>query len=206
MEVTFRPIERWPEAFTERPLRRPSQFSAGYAATLELLDRELVNLDAEAVVIQLDLDERDIRLDGRPRVKARPGHPGVIVAFESRYGPLQYATDVFLDWRDNLRAVALGLEALRKVDRYGITRRGEQYTGWRALEAGGETTDDFEAAVNFIRAHSDIFLDATQLDEIAFSRAARKAAMRLHPDQGGDSEQFRRLQQARALIEERMGW
>lgn len=204
MDVTFRPIERWPEAFTE--VRRTSQFSASYGQTLELLDRELVNLDAEAVVIQLDLDERDIRLDGRPRVSARPGHPGVIVAFESRYGPLQYATDVFDRWQHNLRAIALGLEALRKVDRYGITRRGEQYTGWRAIESGGETTDDFEAAVNFIRAHSDIYLDADQLDQVAFGRATRKAAMRLHPDQGGDAEQFQRLQRARQLIEERMGW
>jgi hypothetical protein len=35
--------------------------------------------------------------------------------------------------RMNARAIALGLEALRKVDRYRITKRGEQYTGWSAL-------------------------------------------------------------------------
>jgi hypothetical protein len=40
------------------------------------------------------------------------------------------------DWQHNVRAIALGLEALRKVDRYGITRRGEQYAGWKALPAG----------------------------------------------------------------------
>jgi hypothetical protein len=37
-------------------------------------------------------------------------------------------------WQDNLRAVALGLEALRRVERYGIAQRGEQYAGWRRAD------------------------------------------------------------------------
>ena len=38
----------------------------------------------------------------------------------------------------NLRSIALGLKALRAVDRYGVSRRGEQYAGFRAaLTAGG---------------------------------------------------------------------
>lgn len=45
---------------------------------------------------------------------------------------LVYATDVCDLWQHNVRSVALGLEALRAVDRYGISRRGEQYAGFRA--------------------------------------------------------------------------
>jgi len=41
------------------------------------------------------------------------------------------------DWRHNVRSIALGLEALRAVDRYGISRRGEQYAGFRAALASG---------------------------------------------------------------------
>ena len=59
-----------------------------------------------------------------------------MVAFESKHGPLKYATDVFDHWHANLRAIALGLEALRKVERYGITQRGEQYTGFRTWNSG----------------------------------------------------------------------
>jgi hypothetical protein len=41
-------------------------------------------------------------------------------------------------WRDNLRAIVLGLRALRAVSRYGITEGiGEQYAGFAQLTAGG---------------------------------------------------------------------
>lgn len=45
---------------------------------------------------------------------------------------LVYATDACVLWRHNVRSIALGLEALRAVDRFGISRRGEQYAGFRA--------------------------------------------------------------------------
>jgi hypothetical protein len=78
-------------------------------------------------VLQVDLAERDIRVDGLPRSNARYGsHPGAIVSFDSRRGPLRYATDEFTEWKANLRAVALSLKALRDVDRYGVSKRGEQ--------------------------------------------------------------------------------
>jgi hypothetical protein len=60
--------------------------------------------------------------------------------------------------RMNARAIALGLEALRKVDRYRITKRGERYTGWSALPpatpmgAAKMTADD---ALEFSRASAD---------------------------------------------------
>lgn len=44
---------------------------------------------------------------------------------------LVYATDACVLWRHNVRSIALGLEALRAVDRFGISRRGEQYAGFR---------------------------------------------------------------------------
>lgn len=49
-----------------------------------------------------------------------------------------FATDACELWQHNVRSIALGLEALRAVDRYGITRRGQQYAGFRAaLTTGG---------------------------------------------------------------------
>jgi hypothetical protein len=50
---------------------------------------------------------------------------------------LVYATDACEDWRHNIRSIALGLEALRAVDRYGISRRGQQYAGFRAALTSG---------------------------------------------------------------------
>jgi hypothetical protein len=93
--VTFRPIERWPGRLTPWSERRTYQFKAGWPSTIELLERELRMLDARNVVLQLDLPERKIRRDGLPYADARPGHPGVILSFESRHGPLSFANDTW---------------------------------------------------------------------------------------------------------------
>lgn len=133
-----------------------------------------------------DVSESDIRVDGQLRASARPASPGIILAFESRHGPLKYASDTFDDWQANVRAIALGLEALRRVDRYGITRRGEQYTGWRQLTSGPAATITPDEA----RAIFD-----------EYPGGWREALKATHPDHGGDPERFRRVQEARALLE-----
>jgi hypothetical protein len=81
----------------------------------------------------------------------RANHAGVELSFEVPDGRrLVFHTDVHnqttrwvnggpsrAPWRDNLRAIALGLEALRAVNRYGITRGiGEQYAGFLQLTTG----------------------------------------------------------------------
>lgn len=188
--VTFRPIEKWPGVAQNRIGQRRSPFSAGWTATMALLDRELRALAAERVVIQLALAESDIRLDGWPRAGARPEHPGVVLAFESPlYGPLQYPGDAFDKWQDNLRAIALGLEALRRVDRYGITRHGEQYTGWKALPSGGMDAGD---AAQLLRSAGGGADDMRS--------TYRRALMATHPDHGGDRDGFERVQQAGKVL------
>ena len=202
MDVTFRPIGGdWPEELAA--IRKPSPFKADYMDSEKLLRYEVDKLDGDLLVVQVALDEMDLKVDGRPKMRAEYRHPGVIVSFESRHGPLRYATDVFDDWRANLRAVALGLEALRKVDRYGISRRGEQYTGWRALEAGGsepEIISTREQAARFLSEHGGIVVTADNTSPSAVGRAYRRAATKLHPDAGGDPGQFERLQEARDML------
>lgn len=196
MNLTFRPISVWPGVLTKDRIR--SQFKARYSATLELLDRELVHLGAERAVLELDIQEADLRLDGMIRANARPTHPGVVVSFDSKHGPLRYATDLYDDWHSNLRAIALGLEALRKVDRYGITKTGEQYAGWRALTQGSEEPMTREEALMFLADSAGWTALATGRD---VERAYRAAAKRLHPDTGGNAAGFDRLKKAKALLD-----
>lgn len=179
MNVTFRPIDTWP---ADTPLEGQwSRFRASYSDTLDLLDRELWQLDARNVVIQVALREDQIRLDGLPKSNATaPTHPGVILAFDSKHGPLKYASGAFHHWQDNLRAIALGLESLRRVDRYGITKRGEQYTGWKALPSGSQVEKDLELGRKLIAEHGSL-------------KAAKRAT---HPDAGGDADDFRAVMAA----------
>jgi hypothetical protein len=188
----FRPTSTWPGEMTPRPHRRSTPFGASYPDTLDLLERELDKLQARDVVIELALGEQDIRLDGLPRSQAQPEHPGVVVSFDSKHGPLRYATDVFRHWHANLRAIALGLEALRKVERYGITKRGEQYVGWKQLEAPSQTPEAArELLIETVRAAG---LHADGLGDDRLARLARRHA---HPDaEGGSNERFLAVQSA----------
>lgn len=223
MRLIARPIESWPGKLLGDDIYRDyPQFSAAWSDTVNLLEREVTMLterlrDPE-VVLQLAVQESDLRLDGWIRASAKPAHPGAIVSFESRYGPLRYATDRFRGnpargipgWQANVRAIALGLEALRKVDRYGISKDGQQYRGWQALPPGVNpdapmTVDD---AARFIARWADTNDDklasvAAEIIDRPGVRATlyRQAASRLHPDVGGDPALFRRLTDARNLIE-----
>lgn len=200
-----------------------SPFTVTYSTALDLLVRELEFLDARDVVVELDVVESQIRNDQRLRADARPGSPAVRLAFESAQGPLVYATDEFVkanwrrsgmqaDWQHNLYAIALGLEALRKLDRYGITRRGEQYTGWKALPAGRAmpgshmTTDAALALIEQV-AIGDEDADRVRSIEILRTspemlwRAVRNAKGLSHPDrQNGDRTLWDQVEQAARVL------
>lgn len=186
--ITFRPITQWPGAATRS--RTHSQFTAKWPQTLDLLDRELFHVRARNVVIQLDCDERDVRRDGIPRADARVRGPGVILSFDSPKGSLSFPCDRFTDWQDNVRAIALGLEALRAVDRYGVTRSAEQYRGWTALP------DKSAEAVDWLKKELGMNWNCALTDGV--KNAIRQVAItRLHPDrQNGDDSKWKLWQVA----------
>lgn len=140
MRVSLRPMPTWPHGATDP--RRDGQFKnhgqrISYDRSLGELQYEVAQLGGDDIVIGVGLSEFDIRKDGAPRADARPMlHPGVEISFNSRHGRLTYATDVFRDWRDNVRAIAKALEALRSVERWGVAKRGQQYAGFALLTAG----------------------------------------------------------------------
>jgi hypothetical protein len=186
-----------------KPTRSP--FSAAWGSTSDLLDKELRLLGASDVVLQVDIDEADFRIDGQPRANARRLSPGVAISFTTRNaGDLMFTCGRFSRWEDNVRAIALGLEALRTVERYGIVQSDEQYRGWQALPPGTPMPAakmTVEEAVALLREQSgwrgafDPYADRIHIDV-----AYRGAAKRNHPDQGGDPEMFRRITEARDLL------
>lgn len=204
----FRPIAAWPRPFTKG--RRSDPFKRSFVNNLADLERELSHLGARNVVIQTAHREEDIRQDGMPRATARkPSHPGVIVSFDSKAGPLSFAVDTYEEWTGNLRAITLTLESLRAVDRYGATRHSEQYKGWAALPpprpAEPETFVTRFDAARFIVTQAGMSVDqitvgSVMRDPAQADAAYRAAAKRLHPDAGGDAEQFKRLGMAREAL------
>lgn len=167
---------------------RSSPFSARFGQTVRTLGVELRALEAKQIVLELAITEADLRIDGFPRANARLSSQAVRLSFDSKWGPLRYETGEYGDWRDNVRAIALSLEALRKVDRYGVSKRGEQFRGWRALPTG---TDPADAIATAEQARA--FLAQWKGDW-------KEAVRQTHPDAGGDPTEFRKVMRAKELV------
>lgn len=216
MRWEIRSLGLWTDR--ETPERLSSGvFRATWDSTLELLAYEAGQLGAQSVVIQVDASAADIRKDGMLKTRARVGHPGAVVSFDSEYGPLRYATDQYEQrwagampgWQANVRAVALALAALRAVDRYGVTRRGEQYRGWTALPASAAgssmhfTTQD-EASTWMRKAATEAGISLGQWD--SYDSLYRLLAKRMHPDmESGNADLWERLDAAAGLLGVRRG-
>lgn len=217
-ELRVEPITEWPGKATAWPTASPFSHRTTYSQTRVLLDRELDMLGASVIVLQMYVKPSDVRRDGAMREDRRPEKPGVILSFRSPRGQLRFACDQYVNWRHNVRAIALGMEALRKIDRYGITADGEQYRGFAALESA-ESARGFtskEEAARFIVTSAlaaedgdlsegsekvDRLTDAMLMDEELAGVYYRRAATNAHPDKGGTDEWMARLAAARAVVE-----
>lgn len=189
--LTVKPIIDWPGKMTRT--RQRSNFSSTHSATLSLLATEMKMINAKDPILQVAIPRGKFRIDGRPYADARPEHPGVILTFSTKHGALSYPCDRFNHWQDNLRAIALSLEALRKVDRYGVTKSGEQYKGFLAIEAptGSEFVSE-AAALGWL----EDFTGSSGDPHVLLRRAQRIA----HPDMGGRPEDWEKLQKAKEKL------
>ena len=211
MRYTVRPLS---DRTWLRPAsaRQQSRFDTTWSKTLQLLGREVDHLGGRDVVLEVDVPERGIRNDGQLRADARASSPAVVLVFESKHGPMQYRCDRFVepawrrgvDWQQNVRAIALTLEALRAVDRYGAVDTGQQYAGFKALPAGRAmpashmTTDE---AWGILGSFGDRPIREQQTDPSGLPRAYRSARAFAHPDRhGGDRTLWDQVEQAARVL------
>jgi hypothetical protein len=209
------PIREWPGTLTPAAARKRSPFTTAsprsyvrnavpLSSTLELLDRELRMIGGRDVELLVAIAPDQFRLDGQPRAQAKAEHPGVILSLQSRHGQLSYPCDTFTTWQDNLRAIALALEALRKVDRYGVTSHGEQYRGFLALEGAREAGPALSTASQaqewveaLVAPHS-----AVPMSEHTLAWTVRRAKALTHPVRGGSAADFDLVTRAERLLRE----
>ena len=91
VEIITRPIDRWPRPFTARRKTRP--FPTPWDKTVRLLKYELLKLGASSALIQLACQERDISVVTGLLKTDNVAHPGVILAADTRHGPLKWMCD-----------------------------------------------------------------------------------------------------------------
>jgi hypothetical protein len=158
--------------------------------------RQLGLLRAGGIVVSTNLL---LRLDGTPRSsQPQPSDRGVAVYFtlprrrKSVSDPLTSTSHVLAcdKWNrveDNLWAVAKHIEALRGQQRWGVGSVEQAFTGYQSLPAATDT----DAGAWWVVLGVDRAADLE-----AIKAAYRAKAKVTHPDVGGSSEAFNRIQQA----------
>ncbi len=165
-----------------------------YSATQEVL-LELDRLGAANAIISTNLR---LNRDGTPTSNQRqPLDQGAAVYFHlpndvGALEPRVLACDRWRGVEHNLHAIALHIEALRGMDRWGVGSIARAFSGFVALpeHAGG-------------RSPREVFGFA-QHESINAARIAakfRELARKHHPDAGGDVEAWHEISEARAALE-----
>jgi hypothetical protein len=222
--VRFVPLSQWPASRPRASYHEDAKFqkASGYgqtqrtplSRTLNDLDRELSQIGARDVIVQIDAANkeefhRQLRLDGIIRDDTRVRSPAVIVSFlrGTNKNPLVFACDHFSRWHDNLRAIALGLESLRRLERYHIAQAGDQYRGWLALPASTMTTTALSTngAADALARRSQMAAESILRDASSARTAYRMAIAKAHPDAGGTAEDFQLVQEAKRVLEGHFG-
>lgn len=228
--VTFRPLTQWPAGRAKTPdwQREDAKFRAGGRAqsdgmgsqrwvqgertsvekTYDELDRELWSIGATEVVVQVDMAESDLRRDGTgPRADRRGMSPAVVLSFKRKGTLHTFACDRFQRWQDNLRGIVLGLDGLRRLERYGIVQSGEQYRGWQALPSSTTPALSTEQAADILARRlnqngpAGMYTAAAIVrDRTSAQSAVRAARAKAHPDAGGSSNDFTLVQEAARVL------
>lgn len=131
----------WPNGQPRAKWRGSSRFKVGFSESLRRALNELKLLGAQSVVVSSNIPTR---LDGLPYANmAEPRDPGIAVWFDRNVRgadgkttkrPFVIACDTYARARENMRAIAATVEALRTIDRHGASTMLEQaFTGFAAL-------------------------------------------------------------------------
>ncbi len=129
---------------------------------------------------------------GMPRAgRSEPADPGVAVYFQLRDKDRVLACDRWLTVAENIAAIAAHIDAIRRVDRYGVGTLDQAFAGYDALPPPG--------AVAKIPWRKVFGLDeAVTPNRGELDRLYRQMAQQFHPDlQGGSHDAMAMLNAAR---------
>lgn len=161
----------------------------GRQRVLDSLDRftrtgQAYRVPQDTIIISSDLA---LRNDGLPRSGQRePDDPGIAVYFNLDGQQQCIPCDVYTRIADNLAAAADCLESLRTLERHDAGLMRAAFTGFAQLASPGAMGAPHWRAV----LHTD------SNDPAEVKQAYRRAQRAAHPDRGGSSELFHRVQQA----------
>jgi hypothetical protein len=178
----------WPEGWKRTTFRRSySKFkNVQFGSARDELLAEIRRLGGRQVILSTNIP---LRRDGLPYADMRnPDDPGVAVYFNYKEKPMCFACDKYVRVGENARAIALTIEAIRGIERWGASDMMERaFKGFVAIaeQAGEYWREVLEIPTNAKPTRDDI------------EKAFKMAAHVYHPDKGGSHEEWLRLVNAR---------
>lgn len=156
-------------------------------------------------MLEIDVPGWALRQDGRLRSDYRKAQdPRIIISATTNHGDIRIPCDTFESYGDNLYAIALTLEKLRAIDRYGVTLHGEQYQGFTAIPASTSMTTKTEAAWDVLAREAagepGSAIRSVNRVRSTLDKYFREASMMAHPDRGGTDERMAAVNRARDII------
>lgn len=114
------------------------------AEARDRLARELDRLSARQPILSSNVE---LNINGQPRSgRPEPTDPGVAVYFQLSGKPIVLACDSYSKVAQNVAAIAAHIDAMRRMERYGVATMTQMFTGFLALPAP-LVVDDWRAAL-----------------------------------------------------------
>lgn len=177
----------WPDYQPRTPRHqvKASQFNMSLSKATNALLHEVRLMKGSEVVVS---SNRILRADGMPSAAhGEPDDTGVAVYFNYRSRPMVFACDRWKTVKENVRAIAKTVEAIRGIERWGSSDMMEQaFRGFEALEAPRK------------QGWREVFgiAPTSGVDADEIKRIYRQKAMEAHPDHGGSPDEWQTLQEA----------
>jgi hypothetical protein len=176
----------WPLGWkrTPRHQRQRAKFSQRGSdisvwGAVQRLSAEVERLGGRNPLLSTNLTTR---LDGLPYSNQKdPDDPGAAVYFTLKGQPRCLACDTWSTVAGNIAALAAHIDALRRIDRYGVGTLEQAFAGYAALPAPAA---DWRSTFGITDSRPS--LDVVE-------RRYRELAQTAHPDKGGSDEEMARL-------------
>lgn len=175
----------WPIGYKRTKMRKDSLFKQVPEKAQRFLNDELRRLGAEKVIVSSNIP---VRKDGymyADMTAEKITDPGISLYFKYKGQDVSMCCDQYLRPWENIYALGKGIEAIRSMERYGVSEFMERaFTGFKALPEAQE--QQWFHILNLPPAANAIMI----------KEAYRKLAMLNHPDKGGTVEQFNKIKDA----------
>ena len=192
-EITAYPL-CWPLGYKRTEYPEISSFRTSPSDAREGMYAELERLGSTGLIVSTNMK---IRKDGMPYLsQGRIDDVGVAVYFVFQGEQRVLACDAWDTIGDNMQAIRKTIEALRGIDRWGVSEMlSRAFVGFQALPAQGQTTDPSETAW---WEELELGSNPDEWTKNRIKAAYRRLVVIYHPE-GSDPDEakFMRIVQAR---------